>query len=129
MVTASGADSGFGAGRAHVEGLLEALACIEPQGGTGLAGAGEVLGATGVERGPGRAHRRGRARRARPDLVARAEPSGPEALLAFAPAATGGPPWPGRSSASAPTPPLVVGWAAALRQHAGRRRTASGRPR
>ena len=30
LVTASGTDSGFGAGRQHIEGLLEALACIEP---------------------------------------------------------------------------------------------------
>ena len=40
LVTASGTDSGFGAGRQHVEGLLEALACIEPTRATDLGGAG-----------------------------------------------------------------------------------------
>ena len=90
VVTASGSDSGFGAGRSHVEGLLEALACIEPQGGTDLAGAGEVLGATGVS-GALVVLTGGAAPDELTRLVARAEPSGPEALLSFAPGATGGP--------------------------------------
>ena len=103
VVTASGSDSGFGAGRAHVEGLLEALACIEPQGGTDLAGAGEVLGATGVS-GALVVLTGGAAPDELTRLVARAEPSGPEALLSFAPGATGGPTVAGPVVRWAPTP-------------------------
>jgi uncharacterized protein (DUF58 family) len=128
VVTASGADSGYGAGRSHVEGLLEALACIAPQGGTDLAGAGEVLGATGVS-GALVVLTGGAAPDEITGLVARAEPSGPEALLSFSPGATGGPNITGPVVRLGSDTSLVAGWTAALRRRTGRSRTSIGRPR
>ena len=113
IVTASGSDSGFGAGRAHVEGLMEALACIEPRGTTHLDAAGGLLGATGVSGAlvvlTGAApvdelH----------TLVARAEPSGPEAVLAFSSATTGGPDVTGAVVRLGTDTTLGAGWAIAL---------------
>ena len=127
VVTASGSDSGFGAGRSHVEGLLEALACIEPEAATGLGDAGELLGRTGVSgalvvlTGGATADELHR-------LVARAEASGPEALLAFSPSATGGPTVSGSIVHLGTDTPLLAGWATALRRRPGRR-PATGRAR
>jgi uncharacterized protein (DUF58 family) len=128
VVTASGSDSGFGAGRSHVEGLLEALACIEPQPGTGLGGASELLGSSGVsgalvvltgDATPDELHR----------LVARAEASGPEALLAFSPSTTGGPTVAGSIVRLGSDTPLLAGWATALRRRPGRSLTPPRQPR
>ena len=127
VVTASGSDSGFGAGRAHVEGLLEALACIEPRSTSGLGDATDRLGITGVSGAlvvlTGDADLdevQG--------LASRAEASGPEALLAFAPTATGGPTVSGSVVRVGPDTPLAAGWATALRRRPGRR-AATGRHR
>jgi uncharacterized protein (DUF58 family) len=128
VVTASGSDSGFGAGRTHVEGLLEALACIEPQGGTGLTGAGDVLGGAGVsgalvvvtgDADVDELH----------GLASRAEASGPEALLSFTPAATGGPTMTGSVVRLGADTPLTAGWATALRRRPGRATSTTGHPR
>lgn len=128
VVTASGSDSGFGAGRSHVEGLLEALACIDGRDASGLGDAGELLGASGVsgalivltgDASVEELH----------TLVARAEASGPEALLAFSPAATGGPTITGSVVRLGSDTSLVAGWAIALQRRAGWSRTSTGQPR
>jgi len=128
VVTASGADTGYGAGRSHVESLLEALACIEPQAGTHLAGAGEVLGATGVS-GALVVLTGGAETDELTALVSRAEPSGPQALLSFAPGSTGGPAASGPVVRLGSDTTLSAGWATALRRRSGRSRTSTGRPR
>ena len=119
VVTASGSDSGFGAGRPHVEALLEALACLEPRGTTGLDDAGGLLGATGVSGAllvlTGAAtvdelH----------GLVARAEPSGADAVLSFSAGATGGPSSDGAVVRLGTDTSLAAGWSAALRRRRAR---------
>ncbi len=126
IVTTSGSDSGFGAGRSHVEGLLEALACLQPRDGGSLDAATELLGPNGVSGalvvltgavdGP-----------ALDPMRSRAQPSGPEALLAFSPAPTGGPAADGALVHLGPDTDLVAGWSTALRSAAVRRRAASRR--
>jgi uncharacterized protein (DUF58 family) len=124
IVTASGSDSGFGAGRPHVEALLEALACVEPRSGTALDGAGGLLGATGVsgalivltgEAPADELHA----------LVARAEPSGSEAVLSFSAGSTGGPATDGSVVRIGADTSLSAGWHTALRP----RRARAGRSR
>ena len=119
VVTASGSDSGFGAGHHHVEGLLEALACIEPSRRASLDHAADLLGARGVSGAlvvlAGDADGA-----ALEPLRARAQASGPEALLAFTAAATGGPVVDGCVVRLGPDTDLVAGWAAALRRRPAR---------
>jgi uncharacterized protein (DUF58 family) len=126
IVTTSGSDSGFGAGRSHVEGLLEALACLQPRDAGSLDAATELLGPNGVSGalvvltgavdGPTLDPMRSRAR-----------PSGPEALLAFSTAPTGGPAADGALVHLGPDTDLVAGWSTALRSAATRRRAGSRR--
>ena len=98
------------------------------QGLSFQAGAGEVLGATGVS-GALVVLTGGAAPDELTRLVARAEPSGPEALLSFAPGATGGPTVAGPVVQLGSDTPLATGWAAALRRRSGRSRASTGRPR
>ena len=129
LVTASGSDSGFGAGHAHVEGLLEALACIEPQGGTDLAGAGEVLGATGVSGALVVLTGGGRARRAHRPASPGPSPRARRPCWRSRPAPPAAPTVAGPVVRLGTDTPLAAGWAAALRQRTGRRRTSTGGPR
>jgi uncharacterized protein (DUF58 family) len=127
LVTASGTDSGFGAGRSHVEALLEALACIEPHPSTSLDGATELMGAgvsgalvllTGeVTDG------------ALDPVLGRAQATGSEALLAFTATGTGGPAVSGHLVRVGPDTTLAAGWASAVRRRARRTATGTGRPR
>jgi uncharacterized protein (DUF58 family) len=123
LVTSDGADSGYGAGRSHVEGLLEALSCAEPTAVADVAGAGELLAATGVSgslvvlTGEGD-----------PDelaaMAARGRTSGTVALLAFSEQPTGGPAFDGPLVRIGPDTGLGAGWAAAVRR--ARRLVAGG---
>ncbi len=121
VVTAGGSDSGFGAGRAHVEGLLEALACIQPRSVLRLDRPAELLGATGVSGGlvvlSGDAAPDDLA-----ELAGRAQASGPVAVLAFAGSDTGGPAVEGPVVRLGADTSLVAGWAAALRRSGAPRR-------
>jgi uncharacterized protein (DUF58 family) len=127
IVTASGSDSGFGAGRAHVEGLLEALACIEAKDALGLGGAGELLCASRVSGGlvvltgdAGTDELQG--------LLGRAEASGPEAVLAFSAIATGGPSMTGPVVRLGSDTSLASAWASALRRPGTSRTSTTRRP-
>jgi len=128
IVTASGSDSGFGAGRSHVEGLLEALACIEAKDALGLGGAGELLCASRVSGGlvvltgaAGTDELQG--------LLGRAEASGPEAVLAFSASATGGPSMTGPVVRLGSDTSLASAWATALRRPGTIRTGTARRPR
>lgn len=126
IVTTSGSDSGFGAGRSHVEGLLEALACLQPHDSGSLDAASELLGPNGVS--GALVVLTGAVDGADLDAMrSRARPSGPEALLAFSATPTGGPTADGALVHLGPDTELVAGWSAALRGAATRRRAGAGR--
>lgn len=126
IVTTSGSDSGFGAGRSHVEGLLEALACLQPRDDGSLDAATELLGPNGVS--GALVVLTGAVESSTLDpMRSRARPSGPEALLAFSVAPTGGPVGDGALVHLGPDTELVAGWSTALRSAATRRRAGSRR--
>jgi uncharacterized protein (DUF58 family) len=131
VVTSSGTDSGFGAGRHHVEGLLEALACIEPTLVLGMEAPAELLGHSGVS---------GALIVLTGDITdtelqwfrSRVQPSGLEALLAFTPpaatrtgetgaAAALGPTAPGAPVRVGPDIPLAAAWASVVSRPTPRR--------
>jgi uncharacterized protein (DUF58 family) len=120
LVTASGTDSGFGAGRPHVEGLLDALACIEPARSADLTAPAGVLGRTGVsgalvvlsgDTDPTELETFG----------AHLQPSGLVALLAFTRAPTDGPVVTGAVVQLGPETSLMAAWAAVVSRPTGRR--------
>lgn len=117
VVTASGTDSGFGAGHLHIERLLEAMACIEPSRATDLGAPADLLGPSGLNGtlivltgdSPG------------DDLDqfrARVRPSGREALLAFVGSAPPELPTPGAVIRVGPDTPLAAAWASVLSRRA-----------
>ena len=125
IVTASGADSGFGAGRSHTEALLEALASITARNTPTLRGAGELLRTAGVSGGlvvlsgePGTGEMEA--------LAGAAATNGPEALLTFSPSPTGGPLVSGAVVRLGSDTGLGAGWAAALRSRRGGSRSTVG---
>jgi uncharacterized protein (DUF58 family) len=126
LVTASGADSGYGAGRTHVEGLLEALSCLEPSALPDLGGAGELLGATGVS-GSLVVLSGDAPSSALEGLASQGRASGTEALLAFGDQPSGGPVLEDAVVRLGPDTSLAAGWAATLER--ARRTTGAGRPR
>ena len=112
VITASGMDSGFNAGRGHVESLLEALACISPGDEADLAGPAGLLAPTGV--GGGLVVLTGDAASEAEALVNHVRPTGALAVLAFSdvdgdPTGRAGP-----VATAGPTTPLAVGWSAAV---------------
>jgi uncharacterized protein (DUF58 family) len=119
LVTAGGTDSGFGAGRSHIEGLLEALACVEPHQGRSLHDAGELMGA-GVS-GALVVLTGDVADDALDPLLARAQATGSEALLSFTDTATQGAVVSGRLVRVGPDTALATGWASAVRRRPGAR--------
>ena len=130
VVTATGTDSGFGAGRSHLEGLLEVLACIDPQRAVGLDLVVERLSASGVS--GALIVLTGHTPVAELELlVGRAQASGPEAVLSFIATDTGGPTPEGSVVIRlGPDTPLSAGWAAtASRPGRGGRRASTGRGR
>ncbi|HEY6532817.1 MAG TPA: DUF58 domain-containing protein [Acidimicrobiales bacterium] len=123
LVTTSGTDSGFGAGRHHVEGLLEALACIEPSRVPGMDAPVELLGHSGVS--GALILLTGDTPSAELDVFrTRVQASGLEAQLAFTPTTSAGPVVNGSVVRIGPDTPLVAGWASVVS-----RRTTSGAAR
>jgi uncharacterized protein (DUF58 family) len=131
LVTASGIDSGFGAGHHHIESLLESLACIEPVRVPGLDAPAELLGPAGV--GGTLVVLTGEP--ASDELAGfrdRVRPSGLEALLAFSPSPTAAPDGPhgaGSVVRVSPDTSLAEAWASVVTQRRSRRAASSRSPR